>query len=62
MVISVGHVFNRSSGTDLVSDALVEDKERVGGLDILLCGVMNMIWKYKSCKGCRVVLATKLQP
>lgn len=36
MVISVGHVFNRSSGTDLVSDALVEDKERVGGLDMFV--------------------------
>jgi hypothetical protein len=36
VVISIGHMFNISSSTDLVGDAFIEDEERVEGSDMFI--------------------------
>jgi hypothetical protein len=47
VIISIRHVFNESSRTNLVGNALVEDEERIG--------------RVGHVKGCRVVIAAKLR-
>jgi hypothetical protein len=37
VVVSIAHAFNKSSGTNIVGNALVEDEERVGRIRHIAC-------------------------
>ena len=56
MAVSIGHVINRSSDTNLVGDALVEDEERVGRIGHVWCVEMDTIWSTKAAKATELLL------